>query len=90
MVPRPYDRAMTHDEAAAAAKKLGAEHADRATHRWVPRETAGGEWDVAKIRVPPGMRIDPLKTSVEAKPKPPQPDDPRTTYDRNVGGPWIG
>ena len=81
--------AMTHDEAAAAAKKLGAEHADRATHRWVPRAKDGG-WDVAKIRVPPGMRIDPLKTSIEAKPKPPQPDDPRTTYDRNVGGPWVG
>ena len=81
---------MTRDEAMAAAKKFGAEHVDRATHRWVPRETAGGDWEVAKIPVPSGMRIDPLSTSIEAKPKPPQPDDPRPSYDRNVGGPWVG
>ncbi len=81
---------MTRDEAVAAAKRLGAEHADRATHRWVPRETAGGDWELAKFRVPAGVRIDPLKTSIEAKPEPRHPEDPRTSYDRNVGGPWIG
>jgi len=81
---------MTRDEAGAAARKFGAEHVDRATHRWVPRETAGGDWEVAKIPVPSGMRVDPLSTSIEAKPKPPQPDDPRPSYDRNVGGPWVG
>ncbi len=81
---------MTHDEAAAAAKQLGAEHPDRATHSWLARETGGGEWDVVKLRVPPGKRIDPLKTSVEAKPEPPQPDDPRTSIERNMGGSWVG
>ena len=83
---------MTRDEAVSAAKRFAAEHADRATHRWVPRETPGGDWEVAKFRVPPGVRIDPLKTSTEAKPEPPPPppDDTRTAYDRNVGGPWVG
>lgn len=81
---------MTRDEAEAAARRLGAEHPERATHRWIPREAAEGGWEVAKIRVPQGMRIDPLKTSVESKPRPPQPGDPRTSYDRGVGGPWVG
>ena len=80
---------MTHDEAEAAALRLGTEHPDRATHKWIPREATGGSWEIVKIRVPEGMRIDPLKTSVESKPKPP-PGDPRTSYDRNVGGPWVG
>ncbi len=31
-----------------------------------------------------------LKTATEAKPKPPQPDDPRPAYWQNTGGPWIG
>ena len=83
-----YNAPMTRDEAESAARRLGAEHPDRATHRWIPREVAG-TWEVAKIRVP-GTPIDPLKTSVESKPKPPQPGDPRTSYDRNVGGPWVG
>jgi hypothetical protein len=31
----------------------------------------------------------PVTPTVEAKPKPPQVDDPRTAFDRNVGGPWV-
>ncbi len=40
--------------------------------------------------MPGGASIDPLKTTVETKPKPPEPDDPRTAYERNVGGNYIG
>ena len=79
---------MTRDEAEAAARRLGTEHPDRKTHRWIARAAAGETWEVVKVRMPENARIDPLKTAVESKPKPPQPGDPRTSYDRNVGGPW--
>jgi hypothetical protein len=46
---------------------------------------------VAEVKLPPGMKPNPpLTETIEQKPKPPEPDDPRTSYDRNVGGPWIG
>jgi hypothetical protein len=35
------------------------------------------------------MRVDPLKATTEAKPKPQEADDPRPAYFRNVGGPWA-
>jgi len=50
------------------------EHPDRATHTWIPRE-ADGEWQVVRIPLPPGMRRDPTRATIEAKPKPPQSDD---------------
>jgi hypothetical protein len=80
---------MTREAAEAEARRLGAEHPDRGHTRWLARERSG-EWEVVKIPVRPGQRVDPVKATTEAKPKPAQPDDPRTTYDRNVGGPWVG
>ena len=81
---------MTRSEAEDLARTHGREHADRETHQWMTREQPDGSWSVVKVRLPPGMKVDPFKTTTEAKPKPPQPDDPRTSYDRGVGGPWIG
>jgi hypothetical protein len=80
---------MTRDEALAACSKLAEEHEDRTTHRWIPREGAEGTWEVAKIKVPAGLQMGPLKTSVESKPKPNEPDDPRPAYWRNIGGPYA-
>jgi hypothetical protein len=80
---------MTREAAEAEARRLGREHPDRDRHRWLAREH-GGTWEVVRIPVPPSQRVDPLGTTAEAKPKPSQPDDPRTSYDRNVGGPWVG
>lgn len=79
---------MTHDEAFEAARKLEAEHPDRATHRWMAHEGKDGEWTVVKLAMPRGVRIDPLKATVESKPPTPLPDDPRPLHDRNVGGPY--
>ncbi|MDQ4048323.1 MAG: hypothetical protein M3131_02935 [Actinomycetota bacterium] len=81
---------MTRSEAEGVARTHAREHPDRETHRWLAKEQSDGSWTVVKIRMPPGMKVDPLKTTTEAKPKPPEPDDPRTSYDRGVGGPWIG
>src|SRR4051794_1148466 len=83
-----YALRMTREEAETEARRLAADHADRASHRWIARERSEGSWEVVKVKMPPGMRVDPVKATVETKPKPPQPDDPRTPYERNIGGPW--
>jgi hypothetical protein len=82
---------MTRQEAEALCADNSEGHPERATHRWMAREREDGEWTVVKLRLPEGMRASrPLKATVEAKPKPPEPDDPRPAYWRNVGGPWVG
>ena len=78
---------MTREEAELRAAQLNAEHPDRATSRWIVKQAEGG-WDVARIALPPGMRLDPIKETTEARPDPPQAPDPRTPFERNVGGHW--
>lgn len=78
---------MTREEAIAEAARLAREHPDRATHSWLPRELASGEWAVAKVGVP---GRGPIVNVQEAKPRPPHPDDPRPSIWRNVGGPYAG
>ena len=75
---------MTHEEAIAEAARLAREHPDRLTHSWLPRE-AGDGWRVVKIGVP---SRGPLINTQEAKPRPPQADDPRPPMWRDVGGPY--
>ena len=81
-----YHPCMTREDALTACRRLAEEHRDHATHSWLPRELEGGEWTVAKIGVP-GQR--PLATAQEAKPRPPQADDPRPPMWRDVGGPYA-
>jgi hypothetical protein len=77
---------MNRDEAAREAARLAEENPGR---RWLPREGDDGEWAVAEIKLPAGMKPNPpLKETVEQKPKPPQADDVRPAHDRNVGGPY--
>jgi len=78
---------MTRDEALAECGRLAREHADRATHSWLPRELAPGEWALVKVGV---ARQPPLGTREEAKPRPAHADDPRPALWRDVGGPYIG
>lgn len=78
---------MTRDEAEASCAELAAEHPDRKTHQWRPREEADGSWSVVKVAVPPtaGARAEELV----ADERPATPDDPRDAHMRNVG-PWVG
>jgi hypothetical protein len=76
---------MTHDQALAEAGRLGREHPDRVTHSWLARETAPGDWSVVRIGVP---SRGPTVGTQEARPKPPQADDPRPPMWRDVGGPY--
>jgi hypothetical protein len=79
---------MTRAEAERQCTRLAAEHPDRATHQWRPREEADGEWSVVKIALPP---IDPNRhAELRADEKPPTADDARSAHERNVGGPNIG
>ncbi len=83
----PYHRCMSREEAEAEARRLSTEHPDRDSHHWLALERAG-QWEVVKIALPPGKRIDPLTATVETEPEPPEPDDPRSPFERNIGGPW--
>lgn len=60
---------------------------DRQKHVLKTTDENGNERAV-RVKLPPGMRIDPMKATTEAKPKPAQPDDPRSAFIRNVGGPY--
>jgi hypothetical protein len=77
---------MTHDEATARVAELNA----AGDGLWFVRADGDGGFDAVRVKGPPGFKpTGPLKTTAEAKPRPPEPDDPRTSYDRNVGGPWA-
>jgi hypothetical protein len=80
---------MTRRQAEDRAAGLNRDNTDRARYRWMAREAAGG-WEVVRLAIPGGVRLDPLKAVVEARPRPAPADDPRTSYDKNVGGPWVG
>jgi hypothetical protein len=80
---------MTKTEAEDRAATLNREHPDRGLYRWIARPGAE-DWQVARVEIPGGKRLHPLHGTVEAKPQPSPSDDPRTAYDKNVGGPWVG
>ena len=71
---------MTRDEAEARAAALNQD----ATARFFARER-GGAWEVVRVALPPGLRVDPLKASVESRPKPDAPD-PRTGINPHAAG----
>jgi len=59
---------MTRDEAQARSAQLNAEHPDRSTHRWFPREDAAGGWGVARVAL--GPLAGPTGTTQSSKPEP--------------------
>ncbi|MDX6663018.1 MAG: hypothetical protein QOG09_1120 [Solirubrobacterales bacterium] len=68
---------MTRDEAERECERLGREHPERASHRWMPRQAADGSWAVARIGMSPAQPPDELITETRADEKPPTPDDVR-------------
>jgi hypothetical protein len=79
---------VTRDQAEREARRLSDEHPDRATHRWVPREDPDGSWSVARILVPEALRSEPHTPTIEARPRPPFAEDPRTAHQRDAPGAW--
>ena len=81
---------MNEAEARDTCARLAAEHADRDTHQWRPRQEADGSWSVVKIALPPGER-SPV-AEMRAEEKPPTADDPRSGAMQSLGpnvGPGI-
>jgi hypothetical protein len=77
---------MTRSEAEEHARRLQAEHPDHATHRFVPRRSPDGDWEVARVQVPERLRRGPLTPTVDASPRPSPADDPRTGNERRLPG----
>jgi hypothetical protein len=73
-------------EAEERARTLQAEDLQRDTHRFIARPAAGGDWEVVKIELPQHLRDGKLTPTVEARPRPDHPDDPRTGHERRVPG----
>ena len=48
-----------------------------------------GNERVVHVKLPPGMRIEPMKATTEAKPKPAPAEDPRPAFHKDVGGPYA-
>ena len=78
---------MTRDEAENRAGTLNREHPERGAYRWMAR-AGGDDWHVVRVAIPGGVRPDPLHAAVESRTRP-EAGDPRTTFEKNVGGPWI-
>jgi hypothetical protein len=70
-------------EAEREAAKLNAEHPERDRFEWVAFPHKNGSWTL--VKTPRRKRVDPLKATTQAKPKPPEPDDPRGPL-RGVSG----
>jgi hypothetical protein len=75
---------MTRKEAEQLRERLSQEHPDRANHTWIARQDSPGDWSLAKIRLPDGVKLEPLKATVEAKPKPRDAEDPRPGVFRDI------
>ena len=80
---------MEHEAAQAEAKRLNDEHPERGKYRWAVAGSDERGWSVARIPLRPGQQIDPLKTTIEAKPQPSPADDPRTSQERNAPYPGF-
>jgi len=77
---------MTEAEARETCAQLAAEHPDRKTHQWHPRQEPDGSWSVMKIALPP---TGPTTPETRAEERPATADDPRTASQQNLG-PHVG
>jgi hypothetical protein len=77
---------MTRAEADALARTLQAEDPQRDSHRFIARPAPDGGWQVVKVGLPPHLRHAKLTPTIEARPRPSQPDDPRTGNEQRMPG----
>jgi hypothetical protein len=77
---------VTRTEAEQRARWLQENDVDRETHRFVARERAGGDWEVARVAIPSSLRRGELSETIEARPRPPTADDPRTGNEQRAPG----
>jgi hypothetical protein len=73
---------VTRDEAEALCVRYAAEHPDRASAQWRPKEERDGTWTVIRIGIPPPPETT---TETRADERPPTPGDPRPDVPPTVG-----
>jgi hypothetical protein len=78
-----YPRPVTEAEARLRCQELNSELGDGDVP-WTVREVESGDWRPARARIPGLPARERYKATTEAKPKPPQADDPRDASQRNV------
>jgi hypothetical protein len=74
---------MTREQAEELARKLQTEQPER---HFVVRETDAGDFEVASVLVPEGLRRPEYTETVDAGRKPFPADDPRTSHEQRVPG----
>lgn len=79
---------MTYDEAITRRDELNARDAG-GTRTWRETQRADGTWDV-KVSLDPTATRDPLIATTEQKPETPEPSDPRSIVERQIGGNYAG
>jgi hypothetical protein len=77
---------MTRSEAERRAAELQEQHPDRARYRFIARESAAGEWEVARVELPEALRRGKLTPTIDSSPRPSPADDPRSGHERRVPG----
>jgi hypothetical protein len=75
---------MTRADAERLCERLALEHPDRGSHGWLPQQQPDGEWVVVKFPLPEGSPAGEPRTTIEAKPRPPQSDDAPAWRSGNV------
>jgi hypothetical protein len=73
---------LTREEAVARCAELNRD--GEGGQRWFAKKRDDGEWEIVSVAAPGFRRVDPLKATVEAKPKPAEPPDPRPAIFRNI------
>lgn len=73
---------MTREEAVARCAELN--RAAEGGRRWFPKENHDGDWEIVSVVAEGLRRPDQLKASIETRPKPSEPPDPRPAIFRNI------
>jgi hypothetical protein len=80
---------MTREAAQREAHRRNTSLKPPATYRWFVRAAGPDDWTIVRVAGLPADARGPMKTTTEAKPRPPMADDPRPAHWQNVGGPWA-
>lgn len=73
---------MTREEAVARCAELN--RAAEGGQQWFAKQKGDGDWQIVSVVAAGLRRRDPLKASIETKPKPTEPPDPRPAIFRNI------
>jgi hypothetical protein len=73
---------MTHEQAIVRCRELNCdENRDR---EWFARQVGPDDWEIVSVAVPGRRPAGPLKETIETRPRPSDPPDPRPSIIRNI------